>query len=326
MRKRVLITGGLGFVGLQLAYWLPSEYDVVVADIRTPNILECNFLASRGREVRYSFLDVMDMAKVADLVNEQKITHIIHGAAVTNGYEEDPVAQASAARLNVSGTLNMLQASQASSDVQSMLFLSSSGIYIGTIPGNGEMQPEEGDFPLDNLYSVTKRTSEMLIHWFNSEGGKKFASVRLGSVYGPLEQPTATRQGISQMGRLLQAVSGSRPLKLYGKDITRDWIFGEDLAFAVSSLFSTEKWNHSVYNLGSGVSVSFGRLVECFEGLGLQAEWVDMPENADIAMTPDSFRAAQDMSRLKSDTKFVPSVNILDGIRRMFEIENSIRT
>src|SRR6056297_3242893 len=131
MKERVLITGGLGFVGMQLAYWLPGDMELVVTDIRPPTELEQQFLGSGGRVPSYRLLNVLDLSELTELIETEKITHIIHGAAVTNGYGDDPVRQAAAARLNVCGTLNVLEAALKVGTVTSLLFMSSSGVYIG---------------------------------------------------------------------------------------------------------------------------------------------------------------------------------------------------
>lgn len=324
MKQRVLITGGLGFVGLQLALWMPPEYDIVITDIRDPHKEEEQLLSLRIAETVFRRLDVMDHQAVLEILSTERITHVIHGAAVTSGYENDAVLKARAARLNVGGTLNVLEACQKQPSVESLLFLSSSGIYIGNVPENGCTQAEDGNFPLDSLYAATKRASEIVLEQCVSEKGVRAASLRLGSVYGPLEMPTSTRQNLSQIGRLARAIHEGRKLRVYGKQISRDWISGTDLAAAVYKLLKAGQWNHAVYNLGTGISTAFEEIVDCFRQHGLQAEWTDSEACTDLAMTSGSWRAALDISRLKDDTGFVPQVSISEGIAKLLEIEQKV--
>lgn len=324
MKERILITGGLGFVGIQLAYWLPADTEVVVTDIRPPSELEQQFLSSSGRIPAFRLLDVLDIDQIAELLESERVSHIIHGAAVTNGYGDDPARQAAAARLNVGGTLNVLEAALKLGTVSALLFLSSSGVYIGQVPENGGLQREEGNFPLEMLYSVSKRSAEMVLDYFHGVSEMRIASARLGSVYGPFEMPTATRQGLSQMGQLVRAQHQGQKIRLYGPEITRDWVFGKDLALAAYRLLQVPRWNYPVYNFGSGTSVSFRDIADCFQDQGLAVEWAARPEEADVVMTDASWRAGLDMSRLLADTGFTPKTTIADGITDLMRIEKSI--
>jgi len=324
MKQKVLITGGLGFVGMQLAYWLPETYKIVVTDVREPREIERRFLSSRQEPVDCRILDVLDFRSMHRLFEDERINHVIHAAAVTSGYEDSPQGRAWAARLNVGGTLNVLEASLRTKGLQSLLFMSSSGIYIGSEPAAGQAQREEGDFPLESLYAVTKRASEILLEQVKSGPEVRIASARLGSVYGPLEMSTATRQGISQIGRLARALKEGSPVKLYGPDITRDWIYGRDLADCAGRLLSTGRWNYSVYNFGTGRPVSFIQIARIFSELGLQVEWTEQPDEADVVMTDASWRAALDMSRLKADTGFEPGMSIEQAIRDLCERESKL--
>ena len=324
MKERILITGGLGFVGIQLAYWLPEDTELVVTDIRLPSELEHEFLASSGRIPTFKLLNVLELDQLVELLEAERIGHVIHGAAVTNGYGDDPVRQAAAARLNVGGTLNILEAALKVGSVSSLLFLSSSGVYIGQAPENGELQKEDGNFPLEMLYSVSKRSAEMVLDYFHGVSDMRIASARLGSVYGPFEMPTATRQGLSQMGQLVSALHRGQKIKLYGGDITRDWVYGKDLAQAAYQMIQAAQWNYPVYNFGSGKSSSLQDIAGVFQEQGLAVEWAAQAEDADIAMTDASWRAGLDISRLFADTGYTPTTTIEDGIAELVRIEKSI--
>jgi len=324
MKERILITGGLGFVGIQLAYWLPGDMEILVTDIRPPSELEQEFLSSCGRVPAFKRLDVLDMNQLVELLETERVNHIVHGAAVTNGYGDDPARQAAAARLNVCGTLNVLEAAQKVGSVSALLFLSSSGVYIGQAPENGELQKEDGNFPLEMLYSVSKKSAEMVLEYFHGVSEMRIASARLGSVYGPFEMPTATRQGLSQMGQLARALHQGRVIKLYGGEITRDWVFGRDLAQSVYHLLQVPNWNYPVYNFGSGFSVSFQDIAGAFQDQGLAVEWAARAEEADVAMTAASWRAGLDMSRLFADTGYIPKTAVAEGIAELIRVETSI--
>jgi UDP-glucose 4-epimerase len=317
---RILLTGALGFVGINLTRFLAGQPRafIVAADVASPDEQAISFLAPVRSQLAIARLDVTDRAAFSALVDDHRVTHIVHVAALTPTDEQERSAPARAVDVNLGGTLNALEAARRCPAVARVLVASSSGVYDPAYRGEGT-QPEAGPFALDNLYAITKYGGELLAARYAELCGKEMAAVRLGPVYGLLERPTPSRPRTSHPARLLAALRAGQPVQVAGPEVRRDWTFTADVAAAVWALLRAPRWRHPVYNVSCGRAVSFREVVNTFVRHGLQATWVDDPHAADIAMGPHQERTPLDIGRLVADTGFVPAYSLDDGVRRMVE-------
>jgi nucleoside-diphosphate-sugar epimerase len=315
---RILITGGLGFVGINLVRHLASQNGtfVVAADLSDLDGMADEFLAPVRARLAVARLDVTDRQAYEDLVASEDITHIVHAAALTPTDEQERSAPARAVDVNLGGTLNALEAARRSPAVTRVLVASSSGVYDPAYRGGGR-QPEAGPFALDNLYAITKYGGELLAARYAELCVKEMAAVRLGPVYGLLERPAPSRPRTSQPARLLAALGAGQAVRVAGPEVRRDWTFTADVAAAIWALLRAPRWRHPVYNVSCGRAVSFREVVDAFVLYGLQGTWVDDPDAADIAMRPHQERTPLDIARLAADTGFVPAYGLEEGVRQM---------
>ena len=161
-----------------------------------------------------------------DLVERAGVTHIVHGAAITALPQEEAARAVEIVDVNLGGTINILAVAASVPSVARVLTLSSSGVYDGPA---ARPQEQAGGSPtggrrlaLDGLYSITKRSAELLTERYASLTGKPMASVRLPAVYGPLEKPSPSRPGTSTMHRLMEALRHRRPVTVAGPQVGRD--------------------------------------------------------------------------------------------------------
>ena len=303
----ILVTGGLGFVGFNLARDLARSGGcaVIAADLHDPTPEQEAVLQAAG-PVRCARLDVRDRPAYARLVETGHITHIVHAAAVTPSDQMEREQAPLVTEINLNGALNALAIGYEQPGVERVLLVSSSGVY-GFPPADPfSPQREEGPLALNNLYAVTKHAAELVAARYAALSGKPMAAVRLGSVYGPFEHPGKSRQQVSQVQRMANALREGRRMRLYGPDVARDWVYTADISAAVRALLSAPRWNYPVYNIGSPVPVSFSEVAAAFQQLGLQVEWVTDPASADLAMLDASRRAPLSLERLQADTGFTP--------------------
>jgi UDP-glucose 4-epimerase len=319
----ILVTGALGFVGLNLVRWLASQPDVAViaADLRAPSAATLAALAPVQARVRVLSLDVTDRAAFYATLAETQPTHIIHAAALTPTAEAERTNPTPIVEVNLHSVTYMLEAARQVASVQGVLVVSSSGVY-GAPPPNAPptqraTQDEAGPLQLDNLYAITKRSGEQLAARYGELGGPRVAAVRLSAIYGPGEEPSPTRPQISQVGALLRALRAEKSVRVAGPQIVRDWTHTDDVAAALLALLRAERWRHGVYNVSNGTGLSFQRVVDAFVQHGLRAEWRDDPAAADIAMTEAMARLPLDITRLQQDTGFRPQVSFAEGVARL---------
>ncbi len=246
------------------------------------------------------------------------VTHIVHGAAITALPHEEAARAVEIVDVNLGSTINVLAVAAAAPEVERVLVLSSSGVYA--VPPHAALgkgprrQPEEGELALDGLYSITKRSSELLAARFAELTGKKMAAVRLPAVYGPLERPSATRPGTSTLHRLMAALRMGRAITVAGPQVGRDWTYLADAGTAIAELLAAPEWHYSVYNVSCGHRYTFREVVAAFAAHGLQATWVRGEDHADVAMRHSHERRPLATRRLRRDTGFLPRYDLAGGI------------
>jgi len=313
---RILVTGGLGFVGSNIVRGVVDALgaQVVAADMLPYDDVLDRFLAPVRRQVSQRYLDVRDRAAVARLVAEESITHIVHAAAITATDEEESVRAHEIVAVNLQGAVNILDAALATAQVERVLVISSSGVYGA--PSGDPLRPVHESDPLclTNLYGITKHSMELLAARYTVLGDKPMAAVRLPGIYGPMERSKASRRHVSAPGRLMAALRAGQPVRVAGPAVIRDWTYAADVAHGIVALLSARHWRHAVYNLSCGVAVPFRAVVDAFVDAGLRAEWIADPNAADVSMRSHQARAALDIERLRADTGFEPVFTMAAGI------------
>ena len=313
----LLVTGGLGFVGLNvvrhLAETIPGA-SIIAADVLKPTPAIQRFLAPVASRVRPHHLDVRDRAAFGDLVETAGVTHLVHAAAITSDDRREAAEAPFIVDVNLLGGINALAVSWAAPQVERMLLFSSGGLY--GVPEEGDVAPrlEDGTLHLNSLYGITKYSAELLAGRYAALSGKPMVSVRPAAVYGPMERPTGSRQHMSQPCQLREALREGRRVKVAGPDARRDWVYAQDVAAAVCALLLAPHWSYPSYNIGSGGASRFEEMVDAFVRHGLQAEWVDDPAEADITPRPSRSRAYMDVGRLTRDTGFQPIYAPAEGV------------
>jgi UDP-glucose 4-epimerase len=314
---KILVTGGLGFVGINLVRDLAAAFpqaEIIAADLLPVDDAIQSFLSPVQNRVCLERLNVCDRNQFDALVAQTRCTHLIHAAAVTPGQETETKRSPDIVDVNLLGAIHALRAAYRSDFIERFLFVSSSGVYGYPENDTQSLQQEDSGLQLDHLYGICKYSAELLTERYAQYTGKSMASIRLASIYGPMERATGARNHMSLPRRLMDALNSDIPLKLFGPTIGRDWLHTADVSLAVEKLFQTPKWQHAVYNVGAGASLPFAELISVFEHYGLQTQWVDQVEEADIALLAESARQALDISRLAQDTGYQP---VNSGIKGM---------
>jgi nucleoside-diphosphate-sugar epimerase len=249
----VLITGGTGFVGLNLAEALLARGDRVALfglDPPPPNA-KAVFEKLPGKVVA-TLGDVRDDAALDRIFHEADIDRVIHAAVITAGQARERRDPRSIMDTNIIGTMAVLQAAQRH-PVQRVVVLSSGSVY-GTAGNTSAPLREESTTPLpDSLYSISKYAAERAALRVKNLSGLDVVAARLGTVFGPWERETGFRDTMSPIFQTL--VHGlehpDREIVLPRPGL-RDWVYARDIAQGVLLLLDAPKLAHEVYNVGSG--------------------------------------------------------------------------
>jgi threonine 3-dehydrogenase len=177
MAETVLITGGSGFIGLELTKGLVAEgHKVVVFDLKSPDERLLSYST-----VRYVRGDISNVSQVLNAVRDFRPEAIIHLAALLSAPSEDnPWASIS---VNAMGTYNILEAARLF-DVKRLLLSSSMAVYINT-RCNVEVVTEETPQRPPLIYGVTKVFSELLALYYHRKFGLDTRGIRLPVLLGP---------------------------------------------------------------------------------------------------------------------------------------------
>jgi threonine 3-dehydrogenase len=221
MAETVLITGGSGFIGLELTKGLVAEgHKVVVFDLKSPDERLLSYST-----VRYVRGDISNLSQVMNAVRDFRPDAIIHLAALLSAPSEDnPWASIS---VNAAGTYNILEAARLF-DVKRLLLSSSMSVYVNT-RSRVEVVTEETPQRPSLIYGVTKVYSELLALYYHRKFGLDTRGIRLPVLLGPNVDSPGFGQYNSQiieaaiLGRSLEVnvpPENTIPL-LYVKDAVR---------------------------------------------------------------------------------------------------------
>lgn len=248
---RVLITGGAGFVGSQVAMKLVGEHDVLLLDnMRFGHV---DNLVHDGRPLApFVGRDIRDrnLASVFDGVD-----FVLHLA----GIAPLPVCQADPAEaydVNVTGTANILEHCRRAG-VERVVFASTSALYEGS---RAEYHHEEEALFPSLVYPMSKQAAERLCVNFSHTTGLDVVSCRFFNVYGPHQDMLRTSPPFtSYVARELAL--GRQPILFNQSDAKRDYVYVDDLVDLVSRImFDADPLHGEVFNVASGTGHSVPEL------------------------------------------------------------------
>ena len=301
MKKKIIITGGAGFIGSHLAEKLAKNYKVLIID---------NFYSGSTRNIK-SFLNKQNVQLIkADILNLQKyenyfknVEAIFHLAALADIVPsiENPSLYFD---VNVKGTLNLLDLAK-KHKVKKFIYAASSSCY-----GIPKKYPtsENAKIVTEYPYALTKRLGEELVlHW-----GKVYkmsvSSLRLFNVYGPRSRTSGAYGAV--FGVFLAQKIFNKPFTVVGDgNQSRDFTYVEDVVDAFISTFKSKKTNLRAMNVGSGSTIKINKIVKILGG-----KKIYIPKRPG---EPDKTFA--DIKLIKKLTQWKPKYNIKKGIGIMLK-------
>jgi UDP-glucose 4-epimerase len=246
---RILVFGGTGFVGLNIAATLLARGHAVTLFDRAvlPSDAAGDFAAHAGRLTTISG-DITDQTAVERVI-AAGYESIILGAAITAGPAREANDPETILRVNLLAQTPVLIAAR-SSGVRRIINLSSAAAYGTSAFRNAVLDEETACDPV-SLYAITKVASEKVAARLASLWQSDIISVRLSAVFGPWERSNDVRDTPSPQAQILAALQEGREAVLPRPGV-RDWIYAVDVAEAVSVLIEAERPKHQLYNISTG--------------------------------------------------------------------------
>jgi UDP-glucose 4-epimerase len=319
----LLVTGGNGFVMSNLAkHWLERDpwARCVILDASPPDAIATRFFAPVAARLSFVEGDVARPETWAKALAEHAVTHVAHGATVT------PISRGSAAEarrepeaedprrvieVNIMGTVAALDWARNQAGLKRFLYVSSGAVYTDEGPAvAGAPLPEDGYVGPRALYGISKQSSELIVERYGTLFGLSTVSVRLPSMFGPMDRKTRSRDYRSAMHRLAHLAASGEKLKANSLDGVGDYLHAGDAASAMAMLLMAPTLRHKVYNLASGEATKLSRLVEHAKAASPNFSWEVVPEDqANLVIDPrftGGKWGAYDIGRLKDELGWKP--------------------
>jgi UDP-glucose 4-epimerase len=296
---RVLVTGGAGFIGSNLANHLVEDNEVVAVD-------DCYLGTPENLNDDVEFVD----ASVTDDGLPTDVDALFHLAALSSYamHEDDPTR---GARVNVEGFVNTVD--QARRDgCDTVVYASTSSIY----GSRTDPSPEDMSVTVNTGYEASKMARERYGEYFRNHYGLGVAGLRFFSVYqgyGGAEEHKGEYANV--IAQFADDVAHGRAPKLYGDgEQTRDFTHVSDIVRGIE-LVADHQLN-GTYNLGTGEAYDFNTVVEMLNDeleTDVAPEYVENPIPEDVYVHD----TCADYEKIHEATGWEPQISFEEGIERV---------
>ena len=307
-----LVTGGAGFIGSHVSERLLAGGHAVWAfdelnNFYDPAIKDQNLAALRLLGKPFTFVrgDLTDRAAVDALFHSVKFDQVIHLAAragVRPSLQEPALYQ----RVNVEGTVNILEAARLSG-VKKVTIASSSSVY--GVNAKVPFSEEDPIFSAISPYAASKLACEALGHVYHHVYGLDIAMLRFFTVYGPRQRPDLA------IHKFAQLITAGKPIPVFGDGSTaRDYTYVTDTVDGILAC-TTREFGFEIFNLGESQTVKLSYLIELLEkSLGKTA--VIDRQAAQPGDVPITFA---NIAKARAKLGYTPRVKIEEGIPKFVE-------
>ncbi|WP_414475494.1 NAD-dependent epimerase/dehydratase family protein [Microvirga sp. M2] len=298
----VLITGGAGFLGLNIAeQLLTAGASVVSYGLQAPPAWAMDRLGALPGRMAVKIGDVRDRDALVETMREHRVRRVVHGAAITAALGREAQQASLIAAVNFGGTIGVLEAAL-QCGAERVVQLGSGSVYGASVKQEGSLD-EDADVPVpDSLYGITKYAAERAALRYRATRGLDVVVARLGVVFGRWEYDTSVRDTLSIPLVLMQlAEAGGHAA--FGRTLPADWVYACDVADAVIRLLNAPSVPQPLYHVGSGQRWSAITWCERLRHIYpfFSYEVVDRPDEANVGRQAPVPRPPFSIKRLQAD-------------------------
>lgn len=326
---KYLVTGAAGFIGFHLIKKLIQQGETVVGidnlnDYYDVALKEARLnLLNQLDNFSFSFIDLADREKIAQLFEAEKFDRVIHLAAQA-GVRYSLINPFSYADSNLTGFLTILEGCR-HNNVKHLVYASSSSVY-----GLNDELPfsphDQANHPV-SLYAATKKANELMAHSYSHLYGIPTTGLRFFTVYGPWGRPDMA------LFKFTKAIINNQPIDIYNHgEMKRDFTYVEDIVEGVTRIADViptvqQDWKvstgtpadssapYKVYNIGNGSPVNLMDYISALE--------IHLGKKADKNMLPmqpgDVYTTWADTEDLFKATGYKPQTSVDEGIKQFVD-------
>lgn len=311
--KKVLITGGLGFIGSSLAIKLAKlGAQITLVDAMIPeyggNLFNIKTIKD---QVKVNFGDICDPHAMNWLVREQdyifhlagQVSHIL---SLSNPYLD--------LEYNIKGTVTLMEAIRLNNPGTRVVFTGTRGQY-----GTATTLPVTEEAPTNprGIYEISNLTAEKIIQVYNDIHQIPSTLLRLTNIYGPRSQMKHSQFGV--VNWFVRMAIDDEVISLFGDgSILRDFLYIDDCVDALLLSALSDEAVGNIFNLGVDQPTSFKELVELLISVAGSGSWKYTefsPERK--AQEPGDFYS--DISKIRRVLNWEPVTSLRDGLIRTVE-------
>ncbi|MBT3541263.1 MAG: NAD-dependent epimerase/dehydratase family protein [Opitutae bacterium] len=307
--KHVLVTGGAGFIGKNVAkYAIKIGIQVTIIDWATLSSEESIEFIKLG--INYIQYDIRDTEKLNTI--DGKYDSIIHLAAQVS-VPKSFTHQKETEEINIEGTANVISLAKRLG-IKRFILASSSAVY-----GDCKDIPltEDNTGTLLSPYAKTKHENEEMIKT-EFEEGNEFLALRFFNVYGSGQ--SANSQYAAVIPKFLQCVKKSEPITIFGDGKqSRDFVHVSDVSRLLVTL-SVESWSspgQHVFNVGTGQSCSISQLVELIQDINEENPSLEI--RYEDERSGDILHSVASILSIKEQLNWEPMISFEQGLRQLIK-------
>jgi len=313
VNKRILVTGGAGFIGSHLVDQLLAEGGSKVTviddfnDFYSPQIKR-SAVKPHLENPNYKLVeaDIRDTDAIAKVFADGSFDCVVHLAARA-GVRPSLKEPTLYTETNINGTQNLLELAK-THGVPQFVFGSSSSVY--GINSKIPFSEEDRIFQPISPYAATKAAGELLCHTYSHLYNLRTVCLRFFTVYGARQRPDLA------IHKFTKLITDGKPIQMFGDGSTRrDYTYIEDIIEGVRAAMDFTESIHEVFNLGESETTQLRRLIELIEqALGAKAIIDRQPmQPGDVPVT------FADIAKARELLNYSPKTKIDEGIPKFVD-------
>jgi dTDP-glucose 4,6-dehydratase len=315
MKKKIIVTGGLGFIGSNLSKLLIDRgfFVINIDKVSYASNFYNTFDYKKNKSYKFIRSNINNKNKLLKIFYKYKPIGIFNLAAETH-VDRSIDSPEQFIKSNILGTFNLLETFKKYSKKNKnskLIHISTDEVYGDIIKGRTK---ENHSYSPTSPYSASKASSNHIVFSYIKTFGIKAIITNCSNNYGPKQHPEKL------IPKMIYNIINNKPLPIYGNGKnSREWIYVKDHCEALIKVFKSGKIGET-YNIGSNKNLN--NIEICKNLLNVAKKNIKIGKKVKIKFIKDrpghDKRYALDSSKLIKKLKWKPKTNFLDGINKTF--------